>query len=163
MKKAKKRASTSGSVAGADQFDPDPSDNTAPVTVLPQVADLSVTKAVDEARPNVGDVVTFTVVVSNAGPDDATGVVVADSDEDPARMDPHLDRPEIQEALHGGEGRAQRYSRTLGTTLNGRHVPRGVEELDGAKRENGAETALPPRARIGLADTVFIDFEQAGQ
>lgn len=52
---------------------------------------------------------------------------------------------------------------TLGTTLNGRHVPRGVEERDGVKHENGAETALPSRARIGLADTVFLDFEQAGQ
>jgi hypothetical protein len=49
---------------------------------------------------------------------------------------------------------------TLGTTLNGRHVPRGVEERGGVKRENGAETALPVRARIGLADTVFLDFEQ---
>ena len=49
---------------------------------------------------------------------------------------------------------------TLGTTLNGRHVPRGVEAHDGGKRETGAETALPPRARIGLADTVFLDFEQ---
>jgi hypothetical protein len=49
---------------------------------------------------------------------------------------------------------------TLGTTLNGRHVPRGVADHDGAKRENGAETALPDRARIGLADTVFLDFER---
>ena len=49
---------------------------------------------------------------------------------------------------------------TLGTTLNGRHVPRGVEEHDGGKRETGAETALPPRARIGLAETVFLEFEQ---
>jgi pSer/pThr/pTyr-binding forkhead associated (FHA) protein len=49
---------------------------------------------------------------------------------------------------------------TLGTTLNGRHVPRGVEEDNGTKRENGAETALPDRARIGLADTVFVDFER---
>ena len=49
---------------------------------------------------------------------------------------------------------------TLGTTLNGRHVPRGVEEHDGGKRENGAETALPSRARIGLAETVFLEFEQ---
>jgi pSer/pThr/pTyr-binding forkhead associated (FHA) protein len=39
---------------------------------------------------------------------------------------------------------------SLGTTLNGREVPRGV----------ATETALPPRARIGLADTVFMDFEQ---
>jgi hypothetical protein len=52
---------------------------------------------------------------------------------------------------------------TLGTTLNGRHVPRGVDERDGIKRENGAETALPARARIGLADTVFLDFEVVGQ
>ncbi len=52
---------------------------------------------------------------------------------------------------------------SLGTTLNGRHVPRGVEDRDGRKHENGAETALPPRARIGLADTVFLEFEQAGQ
>ncbi len=50
---------------------------------------------------------------------------------------------------------------TLGTTLNGRHVPRGVDEREGTKRENGAETALPPRARIGLAETVFLDFEQS--
>ena len=47
---------------------------------------------------------------------------------------------------------------TLGTTLNGRHVPKGYDEVDGARRENAAETALPESARIGLADTVFIDF-----
>jgi len=47
---------------------------------------------------------------------------------------------------------------TLGTTLNGRHVPRGYEEHEGAKRENGTETPLPDTARIGLADVVFLDF-----
>ena len=51
---------------------------------------------------------------------------------------------------------------TLGTTLNGRHVPRGFEEHDGAKRENGLETALPETARIGLADTVFLEFRKLG-
>ena len=49
---------------------------------------------------------------------------------------------------------------SLGTTLNGRHVPRGFEERDGAKRENGVETPLPDTARIGLADTVFLDFRK---
>lgn len=48
---------------------------------------------------------------------------------------------------------------TLGTTLNGRHVPSGFDESDGAKRENGVETELPVRARIGLAGVLFIDFE----
>jgi hypothetical protein len=51
---------------------------------------------------------------------------------------------------------------TLGTTLNGRHVPRGFDEVDGAKRENGVESELPIRARIGLAEAVFIDFERVG-
>ena len=51
---------------------------------------------------------------------------------------------------------------SLGTTLNGRHVPRGFEEVDGSKRENGAEAALPDVARIGLADTVFLDFRKVG-
>ena len=49
---------------------------------------------------------------------------------------------------------------SLGTTLNGRHVPRGYEEHEGAKRENGVETPLPDTARIGLADIVFLDFRK---
>ena len=48
---------------------------------------------------------------------------------------------------------------SLGTTLNGRHVPRGYDEVDGTKRENGVETPLPDRARIGLADTVYVEFD----
>jgi hypothetical protein len=49
---------------------------------------------------------------------------------------------------------------SLGTTLNGRHVPRGYEEREGAKRENGVETPLPDASQIGLADTVFLDFRK---
>lgn len=48
---------------------------------------------------------------------------------------------------------------SLGTSVDGRRVPRGYDETAGAKRENGIETALGHRARIGLADTVFLDFE----
>jgi pSer/pThr/pTyr-binding forkhead associated (FHA) protein len=47
---------------------------------------------------------------------------------------------------------------SLGTTLNGRHVPRGYDEVEGTKRENGVETPLPDKARIGLAETVYLDF-----
>jgi len=49
---------------------------------------------------------------------------------------------------------------SLGTTLNGRHVPRGYDEADGAKRENGSDTVLPDVARIGLADAVFLQFRR---
>lgn len=49
---------------------------------------------------------------------------------------------------------------THGTTLNGRAVPRGFDEDGAGKRENGKETLLLHRSRIGLAGTVAIDFER---
>lgn len=52
---------------------------------------------------------------------------------------------------------------TLGTTVNGQRVPKGYDEIDGTKRENGVETPLPSGARIGLADTVYLQFEVAGR
>jgi uncharacterized repeat protein (TIGR01451 family) len=49
------------------------------VVTPPPVADLSLTKAVDDATPEVGQAVTFTIIVSNAGPVQATGVHVSDA------------------------------------------------------------------------------------
>ena len=40
--------------------------------------DLAVTKTVNDPTPNYGDIVTFTIGVTNIGPDDATGVEVTD-------------------------------------------------------------------------------------
>lgn len=48
---------------------------------------------------------------------------------------------------------------TLGTTLNGQRLPQGYDDGEGTKRENGVETALPDGSRIGLADTVFLQFD----
>jgi len=42
-----------------------------------------------------------------------SGEVVGDSEEDPANMDNHRDRPEVREALTGIIGKSARYSRTL--------------------------------------------------
>jgi pSer/pThr/pTyr-binding forkhead associated (FHA) protein len=52
---------------------------------------------------------------------------------------------------------------TLGTSVNGQQVPRGYEEADGVKRENGAETALTDGARIGLADAIVLQFLISGR
>lgn len=62
--------------------DVDPSNNVAnqPTTIGEPVgsADLSLTKTVDDASPQEGDTITYSVTVTNAGPDDATGVRVTD-------------------------------------------------------------------------------------
>lgn len=45
---------------------------------------------------------------------DETGLVLGDSLEDPAAMDNHLYRPEVQQAFRDGTGSAVRFSRTMG-------------------------------------------------
>jgi uncharacterized repeat protein (TIGR01451 family) len=73
-------------IIDADQNDPDstPNNNQAAeddqdsVTVTPEVADLSLTKDVDDATPTVGQDVVFTLTVTNGGPSAATGVVIED-------------------------------------------------------------------------------------
>ncbi|RJR46758.1 MAG: HAMP domain-containing histidine kinase [Desulfobacteraceae bacterium] len=52
----------------------------------------------------------FTVILPN-------GLVVGDSDEDPSRMDNHLDRPEVASAIGGTIGVSTRYSPTLGKRM----------------------------------------------
>ncbi|MGI9470757.1 MAG: DUF11 domain-containing protein, partial [Rubripirellula sp.] len=73
-------------VSASDQFDPNSTPNNGveseddqdSVTVVPPVIDLELDKSIDIERPNVGQNVRYTVVVTNQGPDDATGVIVAD-------------------------------------------------------------------------------------
>ena len=73
-------------VTGSDQPDPDSTpgngstneDDRASVTIPARVADLSIAKTVDNTTPNVGEVITFTVTLANAGPDTATNIEVSD-------------------------------------------------------------------------------------
>ena len=73
-------AVTNTASASSPTPDPNPGNNTSgdPTTVAP-LADLALTKVVDNASPNVGQNVTFTVTAHNNGPNDATGVTLSDS------------------------------------------------------------------------------------
>src|SRR5262249_28741752 len=59
-------------ITHSDQFDPDTGNNTASKTTTPQQADLAVGKSVSNPTPNVGDTITYTITVTNNGPDIAT-------------------------------------------------------------------------------------------
>ena len=47
----------------------------------------------------------------------------------------------------------------FGTSVDRQPVPRGYDDADGNRAENGRESALPQHARIGLADTVYVTFD----
>ncbi len=64
------------SISGTDQYDPVAGNNSASVSFTPQQAGVTLSTSVDDPTPNVGDTVTFTVEVSNEGPDAATGLTV---------------------------------------------------------------------------------------
>lgn len=106
----------------------------------------------DEAGPHVCEVVKDSITIGRGGityPVDVRIVSSADVSREHAR---------IRRDSQSGRFFLIDLS-SLGTTLNGRHVPRGYDEVDGTKRENGLETPLPHGARIGLAETVFLRFE----
>jgi uncharacterized repeat protein (TIGR01451 family) len=62
----------------ADQFDPVSANNVGSVSLRVTRSDLSLTKTVNNATPSFGQNVIFTITLSNAGPDGATGVAVKD-------------------------------------------------------------------------------------
>src|SRR5262249_37029221 len=71
------RANTA-TVNHSDQFDPNTANNSATASVNPQHADLSISKTVSDARPNVGDIVVYAVTLDNNGLHNATNVRVTD-------------------------------------------------------------------------------------
>jgi FHA domain len=46
----------------------------------------------------------------------------------------------------------------LGTTINGEKAPSSIEYVDGEKRDRNVEAPVPEKARIGLADVLFLEF-----
>src|SRR5207244_3505856 len=70
---------SNAATGGSSTSDPDPSNNDATeATAVSASADLEVTKSASANPAPVDTDLTYTISVSNAGPSDATGVVVAD-------------------------------------------------------------------------------------
>jgi uncharacterized repeat protein (TIGR01451 family) len=61
-----------------NQFDTNAENDSQSVTITPEVANLAVTKEVNNPTPDKDDLITFTIVVNNTGPDAATNVEITD-------------------------------------------------------------------------------------
>lgn len=108
----------------------------------------------DDAGPHAHDVVTDSVMIGRGGVAYPVDIRIASSP-DVSREHARIRRDPTTGVFYLID------LSSFGTTLNGRHVPRGYDKVDGApKRENGSETALPDVARIGLADMVFLEFRK---
>jgi two-component system phosphate regulon sensor histidine kinase PhoR len=86
----------------------------------------------------------------------ASGAVVADTDEDPLRMENHGDRPEIIRALAGGVGSSIRYSDTKKMNMMYVAVPwRMNGEIVGAVRAS-VPLSLVEKSLHGMHVRIFI-------
>ena len=62
-----------------EEYDPDESNNEDNASIfVPKSSDLAIIKSVDNTYPNFGDVVEWSVVVTNNGPDDAIDITIID-------------------------------------------------------------------------------------
>jgi len=79
----------------------------------------------------------------------ASGKVLGDTEEDPAKMDNHGDRPEFQGAMQGRVGVSTRFSFTLGHSRMYVAVPmKEGESIIGAVRASLAMTAIEQALRV---------------
>ena len=65
--------------ATAAEFDPWPADNTASLAVTVNAADMQIAQSITPDPPRYHQPVTYTLAITNAGPSNATGVVVSDT------------------------------------------------------------------------------------
>jgi FHA domain len=123
----------------------------APAAAVPRPTVFARIEYEDDAGPHTCEVTSDSVTIGRGGIAYPVDIRIASS--------PDVSREHVRLRRDPQTGRFYLIDlSSLGTTLNGRHVPKGYDEADGAKRENGAETVLPDPARIGLADTVFLEF-----
>lgn len=87
-----------------------------------------------------------------------SGEVVADTSEDPQRMDNHADRPEVQAALRGDIGRATRFSRTVGERLTYVAVPLNQD----GKVAGVVRTAFSTRSLSASLRAVYVRIALVG-
>ena len=144
------------SVTDSDQPDPDPTDNTASVTLTTEtIADLAITKTLTgTAIPGLAT--TYTIVVTNLGPSPVTAASVTDTVPGRARRaDVDLrGRPRIELRRRLGHGQPRDHGHARGRRP--RHVHRDRPdrgERDRPARQHGDRHGAGRRRRWGYRPT----------
>lgn len=85
------------------------------------------------------------------------GTVVADTGQNPALIDNHINRPEVQQAIAEGEGWSRRHSDTIGLTMTYVAVPlKSGDGMNGVVRVAMAEAAIREALYSGVYRSVLI-------
>ena len=66
-------------ITASDQFDGDLSNNISDAAINTPTADISVTKVVDVLEPSIGEIINFSITVTNEGEIDATSVIISEA------------------------------------------------------------------------------------
>ena len=108
----------------------------------------------DDLGPHVFDMLTAPITVGRGGATCRVDVRIASSAD--------VSREHLRIRWDASGGFYVSDLSMLGTTVNGKPLPKGYDEVNGERRANGVETPLPNGARIGLAETVYLEFDVLG-
>ena len=166
----------------SDVADPDESNNSSSAEVTVSTppepgepsADLSIVKTADVTNALVNDTITWTIVIENAGPDEATNVVYTDVLPSGITLVPPASPPSICTVDNGvatcevgnlsSGGSFERQVRTIaneaGTLINAVEVGSDVADPDESNNSSSAEVTVSTPPEPG--ECVVIDFENSG-
>ena len=146
--------------SGSDEFDPIPTNNTAFSVTTPRVADLSIVKSVNDPTPNLDDIVTFTVTVTNTGPDVASSPVVYDplppgltyvsARPTLGTYDPDAGQWQLPNLLSGQTATLTLQARVVGPGVLPNTATVNAPEFDPDTINNSATATVTPVQRHGL-------------
>lgn len=102
--------------------------------VIDELKAVQPTSSIEKRAIDLGKVTSSRITII-----DPNGVVLGDSEQDPAQMVNHLQRPEIQQAISEGVGISQRES----TTLNEKMMYLALPVEDGGKQLGFIRLSLP--------------------
>ena len=146
----------------SDTYDPDETNNNdSDVIVIPPEADLSIIKTVSNASAHKGDIVTWTINVTNNGPDAAFNVTVVDVIPEEliySAADVTVDRGEFKDGIWfidevaSGETLVLTINTTVNATnatiVNNVNVTSDTYDPDETNNNGTNETVIPPEADL---------------